>query len=66
MSFLPNKNAAAQKAAEKVLFSKIEGWCLEIIPLDLRAEVQVSVSEVQCGDPDCSPIDTVITIIFNR
>lgn len=64
--FLPNFNAAAQKAAERELFDRIEGWCVEIIPADIRGEAQVSVQEVQCGDPECSPIDTVITIIFNR
>lgn len=64
--FLPNDNAAAEKAAEKELFSKVEAWCVEIIPADIRGEAQVSVQEVQCGDPECSPIDTVITIIFNR
>jgi hypothetical protein len=64
--FLPNTNAAAEKAAEKQMLAKIEGWSLEIISEDMRSDVEVSVAEVQCGDPDCSPIDTVVTIVFHR
>jgi hypothetical protein len=64
--FLPNKNADAEKAALKRHYARIEAWALDIIPADLREEVQVSVQEVQCGDPDCAPIDTVVTIIFHR
>lgn len=64
--FLPNANAAAEKEAAKQMLAKVEGWSLEIISEDLRKDVEVSVQEVQCGDPECSPIDTVITIVFHR
>jgi hypothetical protein len=64
--FLPNTNAAAEKEAEKQMLTKIEGWGLGIISEDMRNDVELSVAEVQCGDPECSPIDTVVTIVFHR
>ncbi|KAI2495530.1 hypothetical protein MHU86_18975 [Fragilaria crotonensis] len=63
--FLPNVNADAEKAALKEHCDRIERWALDIIPSDIREEVVVSVQEVQCGDPECAPIDTVITVLFD-
>jgi hypothetical protein len=64
--FLPNFNADAEKAALKEHCDRIERWALDIIPRDLREEVIVSVQEVHCGDPECAPIDTVVTVLFDR
>lgn len=68
--FLPDnmKDAAAEKNAEayrKKAYERIENWALELIPVQIRKNVQVSVQEVQCGDPECAPIDTAIGILFN-
>ena len=66
--FLPENVASQNKEEEerKAAFKKIEQWSLEIIPQEIRGEAQVSVQEVQCGDPNCAPIDTAVTIVFNR
>ncbi len=66
--FLPDNQASKEKEDEdrKAAFKNIEAWSLEIIPTELRNDVSVSVQEVQCGDPECSPIDTVVTIVYNR
>jgi hypothetical protein len=65
--FLP-ENAAGSKAEKerKAAFKQIEGWSLQLIPEPLRNDVTVSVREIQCGDPQCSPIDTAITVVFDR
>ena len=66
--FLPENAAAKSKEEEerKAAFKKIEQWSMEIIPQEIRSEAQVSVQEVQCGDPNCAPIDTAVSIVFNR
>jgi hypothetical protein len=66
--FLPGNVSTLEKEAEerKAAFKRIEAWSLVIIPEKLREGVAVSISEVQCGDPDCAPIDTTVTIAFDR
>lgn len=56
-----NRENLARKA-----FVDIEKWSVELIPQSARQGVKISVQEVQCGDPECSPIDTAIIIIFPR
>ena len=69
--FLPEnlkekKESADAEAKRKEAYAQIEKWSMEIIPAHLRDGVVLSVQEVQCGDPDCSPIDTAIAIIFSK
>jgi hypothetical protein len=64
--FLPGRSAEKEAADKKKLFQRIENWCLEIIPVTCKVGAEVSSQEVQCGDPECSPIDTVVTIFFER
>jgi hypothetical protein len=66
--FLPSNQGALQEAeqARKKGFKDIEAWCMEIIPEAMREQTSVSVQEVQCGDPNCAPIDTAVTIVFDR
>eukprot|EP00978_Attheya_sp_CCMP212_P014395 scaffold36555_cov51-Attheya_sp.AAC.12 len=69
--FLPKgqSEADAEKLAEiarKEAFVRVEAWGMELVPAQIRQSVQISVQEVQCGDPDCAPIDTSVTIIFQR
>jgi hypothetical protein len=66
--FLP-ENADASASAEKERkegFQRIETWSLEIIPEAIREDAMISSQEVQCGDPQCAPIDTAVTITFKR
>jgi hypothetical protein len=67
--FLPKdmNDTNAEEAAEvlrKKAYAQIEEWSMELIPENIREGVQLSIQEVQCGDPDCAPIDTAIAIMF--
>jgi type IV secretory pathway VirB4 component len=66
--FLPSAVQENKKKEKdrKAAFKNIEAWSLEIIPEAIRGEAQVSIQEVQCGDPMCAPIDTAVTIQFSR
>ena len=45
----------------------IKQWVLDALSEDMRADVEtVSIREVACGDPNCSPVDTTIQIIFKE
>ena len=66
--FLP-ENAGAAASADKERkegFQRIENWSMEIIPAAIRDDAVISSQEVQCGDPQCAPIDTAVTITFKR
>ncbi len=66
--FLPGNQEEVRKdeEARREAFRNIEAWSLEIIPAEIRDDVQVSSQEVMCGDPECSPVDTAVTIQFSR
>lgn len=66
--FLPGANVTKQKADEdrNAAYKHIEKMSLLLIPADCRDDAVVSVQEVQCGDPNCAPIDTAITVQFSR
>ena len=69
--FLPKTDAVnadirAAEQARREGYSRIELWVTEAIPSEIRRGVTISVQEVECGDPDCSPIDTAIAILFAR
>jgi len=65
--FLPESVDDKKKADErrKLAYKNIEEWCLQLIPEKIRSDVQISTQEVICGDPECAPIDTAVTIIFS-
>ena len=64
---LKNQHAETQKKEElKAAYIRVEGWAMELIPDDAREGVQISVQEVECFDPECAPIDTVVAIIYTR
>jgi hypothetical protein len=66
--FLPGNAADKQKEDEqrKAAYKNIEAWSLSLMPEECRDDALVSVQEVQCGDPQCAPIDTAITVQFPR
>ena len=66
--FLPGRNAEEERHALQTEYRRVERICVELLPSDpaLREASNISVQEVQCGDPDCSPIDTIVTIMFPR
>ncbi len=55
-----------RKGAAKQACFQIERWSVELIPRDARGGVIINVQEVECSDPDCSPVDTAIAILFPR
>eukprot|EP00934_Nitzschia_sp_Nitz4_P007080 Nitzschia sp. Nitz4//scaffold1_size375055//176227//176860//NITZ4_000270-RA/size375055-augustus-gene-0.674-mRNA-1//1//CDS//3329541027//7070//frame0 len=64
--FLPGnqEEKKREEEARKIAFRNIENWSLELIPEAIRKDATISVQEVQCGDPECAPIDTAVTIVF--
>jgi len=67
--FLPKstdeiKQEDAAKEARNFAYKRIEQWSLDLVPDNIRDGVQISVQEVECGDPNCSPIDTAVAIMF--
>jgi len=64
--FLPenvDKYAKEEKERKQAL-ERIEAWSMEMIPVEIRDDAFVAVREMECGDPNCSPIDTAVTIFF--
>jgi len=64
--FLPGRNADQEKQQKQKNFKNIEKWCEALLPENVKSECTVSVQEIQCGDPNCAPIDTAISLIFQR
>jgi len=64
--FLPDSTHGEDEEERKAACARVENMSLELVPQELREDVHISVQEVQCGDPNCAPIDTAITVIFNR
>jgi len=67
--FLPptDRSEAEKTAAERARrdgYARIEVWATEAVPAEVRKGVAITVQEVQCGDPDCAPIDTAVAIMF--
>mmetsp|Transcript_8263 Transcript_8263/g.11373 ORF Transcript_8263/g.11373 Transcript_8263/m.11373 type:complete len:199 (-) Transcript_8263:883-1479(-) len=67
--FLPKSQAetsaeAKAKAERNKAYDRIEKWSVEAIPSEIREGAQINVQEVQCGDPNCAPVDTAIAIVF--
>lgn len=49
----PKSNPAA--------IQQIKAWVYDLLKLD--AEIGISISQLQCTEPGCPPIETVITIL---
>jgi hypothetical protein len=65
--FFPGRSVQEEKAKQKAVLKKLEDICISLIPEGpIREDAIVSVYEVQCGDPSCAPIDTVISIQFGK
>lgn len=67
--FLPPKKEDEEKkqledTQRKEDYIRIETLVTNKIPENIRDGLIVNVEEVQCGDPNCSPIDTAIAVLF--
>lgn len=54
----------AIKAAKKKALADIKLWSNLLVPVHLQQGLIMDVKEVACGDPKCSPIDTVFTLLW--
>ena len=66
--FMPGAPAEDPQAVadRKAGTQRVEQWCTMLIPEEFREGVIITVQEVQCGDPNCAPIDVAVTIVFPR
>eukprot|EP01041_Mallomonas_annulata_P000482 gene482-902_t len=63
--------AAVQKSkgeaqAKKKAIKHVKEMCLQIIPKELQEGLVLDVNEQVCGDPSCSPVDTIIMIFYEN
>ena len=66
--FLPENvelNEREEKERKEAL-ERIEAWSMELIPEGIREDAFVAIREMACGDPNCSPVDTAVTIMFEK
>jgi D-alanine-D-alanine ligase-like ATP-grasp enzyme len=63
--FLPGRNVQQEREDRQREYRRIEEWSKSLIVNDvIRQACEISVQEIQCGDPNCAPVDTVVTIAF--
>eukprot|EP01083_Nonionella_stella_P057385 150661_1 len=55
---------AEEETKRRKAYGRIEQWSKEAIPESIQEGLIISVQEVECGDPNCAPVDTAITILF--
>jgi len=63
---MPGRDTSKEKEEKQAVFRNVEQIAESLIEEKFRKDCHVSVQEIQCGDPQCSPIDTVVTIVFDR
>lgn len=51
------------KASERSLISKITKKIERLLPHDVEDDMQIMVTEIQCFDPDCVPIETLVILL---
>jgi len=56
----------AEKSRKKKLSEEIKQKCFIMIPQDLHENLNLSIREVVCGDPSCSPVDTVFQFMWDN
>jgi hypothetical protein len=54
----------SEKQEKKRQSKAVKEMVLSLIPDEVKGTVNINVREIQCGDPNCSPIDTVITMVW--
>jgi hypothetical protein len=64
--FLPGRNIQQELQEKQRMYRRVEEMATSLLPPDFVQDCTISVQEVQCGDPTCAPIDTVISMLFSR
>ncbi len=64
--FDPNKAKAkkSEDSKKKQLIKQITDKSMLLVPEYLREGLILSINEIACGDPSCSPVDTVFTFVW--
>ena len=61
-------NAARRNQSLKVIKKNaskmVKEWILQMLPIDCQPGLNINVKEVACGDPNCAPIDTIVSLIW--
>ena len=55
-----------EAVVRKTALAKLTKWSMELVPEDLRKGLVLDVRDVQCGDPNCAPVDTVFTLMWGE
>jgi hypothetical protein len=56
-----NLFSQAKLKANPVKVQQLKTWIYQLLKLD--QEITVSISQLQCKEPGCPPIETVITVL---
>ena len=56
-----NLFSQSQRKPDLAAIQKIKAQVYDLLKLD--SEIGISVSQLQCKEPDCPPVETVITIL---
>ena len=56
-----NLFSQSQRKPDLALIQKVKTWAYDLLEID--SEIGISVSQLQCKEPDCPPVETVITVL---
>ncbi|MEL7072113.1 MAG: hypothetical protein AAGN15_26210 [Cyanobacteria bacterium J06581_3] len=56
-----NLFSQSRPKSNPVALQQIKAWVYDLLKLD--PEIGISISQLQCTEPGCPPIETVITIL---
>lgn len=63
--FLPNRSYDEEKKQRQKIYQELEDKCNSLITSDeIKSACMITIQEVVCNTPECSPVDTVITFVF--
>ena len=63
---LPSAENDLNEKKKRAAIAQVKKWAESYIPAEVlqNHDCIVDVSEIQCGDPNCAPIDTVVRLLF--
>lgn len=65
--FLPGRSVEQENIDRKKHYKRVVDLMQETFESkEIRDACTVTVQEVQCGDPNCAPIDTIVSLTFDK
>lgn len=66
--FDPNalKKRKEEEQIKRQACEAVKQKCLHLIPMELQANLLINVVEQACGDPNCSPVDTMVSLTWTQ